>query len=58
MTEQELLQKYNKERQECEVWTRCMGYFRPFSQFNKGKQQEFKERLWFVEVQQGEENGL
>ena len=31
-------------RQKCEVWTRVMGYFRPSSQFNKGKKQEFKER--------------
>ena len=26
-----------------------MGYFRPFSGFNKGKQSEFKERVWFTE---------
>lgn len=24
-------------------------YFRPFSGFNKGKQSEFKERVWFTE---------
>ena len=39
----------NKERQECEVYTRVMGYFRPVSQFNKGKQSEFNERKWFSE---------
>lgn len=33
----------------CEVWTRVMGYFRPYSGFNIGKQQEFKDRKWFVE---------
>ena len=27
-----------------ETWTRCVGYFRPVNQFNKGKQEEFKER--------------
>lgn len=26
-----------------------MGYFRPMSQFNNGKQSEFKERKWFTE---------
>jgi len=30
----------------CEIWTRCVGYFRPVSQFNKGKQEEFKERKY------------
>lgn len=36
-------------KQACEVWTRVMGYYRPVSQFNKGKQSEFKERLFFAE---------
>lgn len=39
----------DNERQECEVWTRVMGYMRPLSQFNKGKQSEYKERKWFTE---------
>ena len=26
-----------------------MGYYRPFSGYNKGKQSEFKERVWFTE---------
>ncbi|MCS7366472.1 MAG: anaerobic ribonucleoside-triphosphate reductase [archaeon YNP-WB-062] len=30
----------------CEVYSRVVGYFRPVSQWNKGKQQEFKERKW------------
>lgn len=34
----------NDKRQECEIWTRVMGYFRPVSQFNAGKKSEFKER--------------
>lgn len=33
--------------QPCEVWTRVMGYFRPVSQYNKGKKAEFKERVNF-----------
>lgn len=37
------------ERQPCEVWTRVMGYHRPVSQFNHGKQSEHRERTHFVE---------
>jgi hypothetical protein len=37
------------ERQVVECWTRCMGYFRPVSQYNPGKVSEFKERVWFLE---------
>jgi hypothetical protein len=36
------------ERQRCEVWTRVMGYHRPVTSFNIGKQGEFRERVWFV----------
>lgn len=39
----------DSERQPCEVWTRVMGYFRPVSHFNKGKQSEFNERVFFSE---------
>lgn len=31
----------------CEVWSRCVGYFRPTSQWNPGKQEEFAERKVF-----------
>jgi ribonucleoside-triphosphate reductase len=34
-------------QQPCEVYTRIVGYLRPVSQFNFGKQQEFKERKEF-----------
>ncbi|MDX9707349.1 MAG: anaerobic ribonucleoside-triphosphate reductase [Azospira sp.] len=37
------------ERQRCEVWTRVMGYHRPVSEFNPGKQGEHGERRHFVE---------
>jgi len=37
------------ERQPCEVWTRVMGYHRPVSSFNRGKQGEFAERTCFTE---------
>ncbi|MDM7858185.1 anaerobic ribonucleoside-triphosphate reductase [Thiopseudomonas acetoxidans] len=36
-------------RQRCEVWTRVMGYHRPVSAFNKGKQSEHRERQHFTE---------
>ncbi len=38
-----------EDRQECEVWTRVMGYFRPMSSFNIGKQGEAAERVYFDE---------
>ncbi|MCK4355281.1 ribonucleoside triphosphate reductase [Candidatus Parcubacteria bacterium] len=34
-------------KQPCEVYTRIVGYLRPVSHFNVGKQQEFKERKTF-----------
>lgn len=37
------------ERQPCEVWTRVMGYYRPVSSFNTGKQGEYAERTCFDE---------
>jgi hypothetical protein len=37
------------ERTRCEVWTRVMGYHRPVSAFNPGKQAEHRERTHFVE---------
>lgn len=49
MTDKELLQKFEDERQPCEVWTRCMGYFRPVSAYNIGKQSEYNERVLFTE---------
>jgi len=38
------------ERQRCEVWTRVMGYHRPVSSFNIGKQGEHRERRFFQEA--------
>ena len=40
----------DNERTRCEVWTRVMGYYRPVSAFNKGKQSEYKDRKYFCEV--------
>jgi len=42
-----------EERQPCEIWTRVMGYHRPVSSFNRGKQGEFHERNCFREANLG-----
>lgn len=39
----------DEERTRCEVWTRVMGYHRPVSEFNAGKQSEHAERRHFRE---------
>ena len=39
----------NSERQPCEVWSRVMGYHRPVSEFNKGKKEEYYDRVCFKE---------
>jgi len=39
----------DEERQECEIWTRVMGYYRPVSEFNIGKKSEHNERIFFKE---------
>ncbi|MDY6407772.1 MAG: anaerobic ribonucleoside-triphosphate reductase [Pseudomonadota bacterium] len=49
MTDKEILEANEASRQPVECWTRVMGYFRPYSQFNKGKKSEFDERVWFTE---------
>lgn len=49
MTDNEILKVNVSERQPVECWTRVMGYFRPYSQFNKGKKSEFDDRKWFLE---------
>ena len=38
-----------EERTRCEVWTRVMGYHRPVSAWNPGKQSEHGERRFFKE---------
>ncbi len=39
----------DEERQECEIWTRVVGYYRPVSEFNIGKKSEHSERQFFEE---------
>jgi len=36
-----------KNRTECEVYSRVVGYLRPVNQWNRGKQQEFSDRKTF-----------
>ena len=43
------LKKLNKERTQCEIFTRVMGYHRPVSYFNHWKKSEFYDRKYFVE---------
>lgn len=38
-----------QERVRCEVWSRVMGYHRPTSAWNSGKQQEHRDRQPFME---------
>ena len=33
--------------EKCEVYSRCCGYYRPVSNWNIGKKEEFKERKKF-----------
>ncbi len=39
----------DEERTRCEIWTRVMGYHRPVTSFNPGKQSEHAERQYFNE---------
>ena len=53
----------DSKRTRCEVWTRVMGYHRPVTSFNDGKQQEhadrkhFKEALCWPEHEHGSRHG-
>jgi hypothetical protein len=38
------------ERTPCEIWSRVMGYHRPVSAYNVGKQAEHAERRYFREA--------
>ena len=44
------------ERTRCEVWTRVMGYHRPVSAWNPGKQSEHAARRYFLESCAGGED--
>jgi len=38
---------YDKCNEKCEVYSRVVGYFRPTTEWNKGKQEEYKQRREF-----------
>lgn len=38
-----------EQRTPCEIWSRVMGYHRPVSAWNAGKQSEHRERVNFRE---------
>lgn len=44
-----MVNNMTKKRQECEVFSRSMGYIRPVSNFNIGKRSEYEERKTFKE---------
>ena len=39
--------KTNIKRQECEIYSRVVGYLRPVNQWNNGKAAEYKDRKTF-----------
>lgn len=43
------IQLDDAERTPCEIWSRVMGYYRPVSAWNAGKQSEQAERVCFKE---------
>jgi hypothetical protein len=48
-------------RTPCECWTRLMGYFRPVSAWNPGKQAEHRQRRRFLlpsDLAEAREGGL
>lgn len=45
----EVLELPSEMRTKCEVFSRVVGYYRPVSNWNKGKAAEFKERKEFNE---------
>ncbi len=44
-------------RTKCQIYARVVGYMRPVSQWNAGKQSEFKSRVPFKLKEQEETNG-
>ncbi|MBB1553930.1 hypothetical protein HG442_000790 [Candidatus Gracilibacteria bacterium] len=43
-------------RTRCEIYTRVMGYYRPVTQFNRGKKSEFYSRTYFDESRNASKN--
>ena len=47
MVMEKRIEELEKKRTPCEVYSRVVGYLRPVSQWNEGKQEEFEERVMF-----------
>lgn len=45
--DEERIKELEGKRVPCEVYSRVVGYIRPVSQWNEGKQEEFSERQVF-----------
>ena len=45
-------------KQKCEVYSRVVGYLSPVSEWNDGKQEEFKDRKTFKTTLKDKEKGL
>lgn len=45
--------KDGSKRRICEIWSRCMGYLRPSTDYNVGKYSEFTSRKYFKEPDGG-----
>ena len=48
MEDADILNIHENERTKCEVYSRIVGYMRPVSTWNAGKQEEFKDRVTYV----------
>lgn len=46
----------DKDRTVCEVYSRVVGFLSPVSQWNKGKREEFSDRLTFDRSTKGASN--
>ncbi len=49
MANRPIIELKDEERTRCEIWTRVMGYHRPVSSYNPGKQAEHHDRRFFRE---------
>ena len=40
----------NDQRQKCEIYSRVVGFLTPVSQWNRGKKEEFEDRITYDQV--------
>ena len=40
----------NEQRQKCEIYSRIVGFLTPVSHWNRGKKEEFKDRITYDQV--------